>query len=68
MTLDVTIITGMSGAGRSEAAHVLEDLGYGLLALLDSCDPEQLRCAGQALLDLSSHVVEARRQTLLDVG
>lgn len=26
--LDVTIVTGMSGAGRSEAAHVLEDLGY----------------------------------------
>ncbi|MDZ4825018.1 MAG: RNase adapter RapZ [Actinomycetota bacterium] len=26
--LEVTIITGMSGAGRSEAAHVLEDLGY----------------------------------------
>lgn len=24
----MTIITGMSGAGRSEAAHVLEDLGY----------------------------------------
>ena len=28
MPLDVTIITGMSGAGRSEAAHVLEDLGF----------------------------------------
>ena len=28
ISLDVTIITGMSGAGRSEAAHVLEDLGY----------------------------------------
>ena len=28
MSIDVTIITGMSGAGRSEAAHVLEDLGY----------------------------------------
>ncbi|HEV7523753.1 MAG TPA: RNase adapter RapZ [Acidimicrobiia bacterium] len=28
VALDVTIITGMSGAGRSEAAHVLEDLGY----------------------------------------
>lgn len=28
MSLDVTIITGMSGAGRSEAAHVLEDLDY----------------------------------------
>ena len=27
-TLDVTIITGMSGAGRSAAADVLEDLGY----------------------------------------
>lgn len=25
---EVTIITGLSGAGRSEAAHVLEDLGY----------------------------------------
>ena len=28
MTLDVTIVTGMSGAGRSEAADVLEDLGF----------------------------------------
>ncbi|HEY5078126.1 MAG TPA: RNase adapter RapZ, partial [Acidimicrobiia bacterium] len=28
MALDLTIITGMSGAGRSEAAHVLEDVGY----------------------------------------
>ena len=26
--LDVTIITGISGAGRSEAANVFEDLGY----------------------------------------
>jgi RNase adapter protein RapZ len=26
--LEVTIITGMSGAGRSEAANVLEDLGF----------------------------------------
>ncbi len=28
MTLDVTIVTGMSGAGRSAAADVLEDLGF----------------------------------------
>ena len=28
MTLDVTIITGMSGAGRSAASDVLEDLGF----------------------------------------
>jgi UPF0042 nucleotide-binding protein len=26
--IDVTIITGMSGAGRSEAANVLEDLAF----------------------------------------
>jgi UPF0042 nucleotide-binding protein len=26
--LEVTIVTGMSGAGRSEAANVLEDLGF----------------------------------------
>ncbi|MGQ0825830.1 MAG: RNase adapter RapZ [Actinomycetota bacterium] len=35
--LDVTIITGMSGAGRSEAAHVLEDLGY---FVIDNLPPE----------------------------
>ena len=28
MKLDVTVITGMSGAGRSAAADVLEDLGF----------------------------------------
>jgi UPF0042 nucleotide-binding protein len=28
MSLDVTVITGMSGAGRSAAANVLEDLGW----------------------------------------
>ncbi len=28
MTLEVTIITGMSGAGRSASADVLEDLGF----------------------------------------
>lgn len=28
MSLDVTIVTGMSGAGRSTAADVLEDLGF----------------------------------------
>lgn len=34
--LDVTIITGMSGAGRSEAANVLEDLG---LFVIDNLPP-----------------------------
>src|SRR5262245_66005822 len=27
-TLDITVVTGMSGAGRSAAADVLEDLGF----------------------------------------
>lgn len=35
--LDVTIITGMSGAGRSEAANVLEDLGF---FVIDNMPPQ----------------------------
>lgn len=34
--LDVTIITGMSGAGRSQAANVLEDLGFFVIDNLPS--------------------------------
>lgn len=34
---DITIITGMSGAGRSETANVLEDLGY---FVIDNLPPE----------------------------
>jgi UPF0042 nucleotide-binding protein len=37
MLLDVTIITGMSGAGRSEASHVLEDVGY---FVIDNLPPQ----------------------------
>jgi len=35
--LDVTVITGMSGAGRSEAANVLEDLGF---FVIDNLPPQ----------------------------
>ena len=35
--LDVTVITGMSGAGRSAAADVLEDLGF---FVIDNLPPE----------------------------
>jgi len=35
--LDVTIISGMSGAGRSEAARVLEDLGF---FVIDNLPPQ----------------------------
>ena len=37
ISLDVTIITGMSGAGRSEAANVLEDLGF---FVIDNLPPQ----------------------------
>ena len=37
MSIDVTIITGMSGAGRSEASNVLEDLGY---FVIDNLPPQ----------------------------
>src|SRR5436853_2465827 len=36
-TLDLTIITGMSGAGRSAAGDVLEDLGF---FVIDNLPPE----------------------------
>jgi len=36
-TLDVTVVTGMSGAGRSAAADVLEDLGF---FVIDNLPPE----------------------------
>ena len=35
--LDVTIVTGLSGAGRSEAANVLEDLGF---FVIDNLPPQ----------------------------
>src|SRR2546425_1993104 len=35
--LDVTVVTGMSGAGRSAAADVLEDLGF---FVIDNLPPE----------------------------
>lgn len=37
MTMDLTIITGMSGAGRSSAGDVLEDLGF---FVIDNLPPE----------------------------
>jgi UPF0042 nucleotide-binding protein len=38
--LELTIVTGMSGAGRSTAAHALEDLGY---MVIDNLPPQLLR-------------------------
>lgn len=41
----VLIVTGMSGAGRSSAAKILEDLGY---TVIDNLPPQLLRTAVQA--------------------
>lgn len=41
----VLVITGMSGAGRSSAAKILEDLGY---TVIDNLPPQLLRDAAQA--------------------
>ena len=46
--LDVTIITGMSGAGRSEAAHVLEDLGF---FVIDNMPPALISKVAELALD-----------------
>ncbi len=60
--LDVTIITGMSGAGRSEAAHVLEDLGY---FVIDNVPPMLIGkvaelARGQEALSRCALVVDVR--------
>jgi RNase adapter protein RapZ len=44
-TPHVLVVTGMSGAGRSSAAKVLEDLGY---TVIDNLPPQLLALAVQA--------------------
>jgi len=41
-TFDVVLVTGMSGAGRSTAAHVLEDIGW---FVIDNLPPSMLQQA-----------------------
>ncbi len=59
--LDVTIITGMSGAGRSEAAHVLEDLGY---FVIDNLPPMLI---GKVAELARGHETPARYALVVDV-
>ena len=61
-----TIITGLSGAGRSEAAHCLEDLGYFVVdnlppALLPKMAELTTRPGGPARVAI---VVDARSMAL----
>src|ERR1700693_184172 len=46
--LHLTIVTGMSGAGRSEAAHVLEDLGF---FVIDNMPPSLISKVAELALD-----------------
>src|SRR5882672_7376948 len=59
--LDVTIITGMSGAGRSEAAHALEDLGY---FVIDNLPPMLI---GKVAELARGHETPARYALVVDV-
>ena len=63
MSLDVTVITGMSGAGRSAAANVLEDLGW---FVIDNLPPAlitkvaDLAAAGTESVERFALVVDVR--------
>jgi UPF0042 nucleotide-binding protein len=54
VSLDVTVITGMSGAGRSAAANVLEDLGW---FVIDNLPPALIT----KVADLAAGSVPARQ-------
>jgi UPF0042 nucleotide-binding protein len=60
--LDVTIITGMSGAGRSAAADVLEDLGY---YVIDNLPPALIANASEQAQRLAL-VVDTRAGEFVD--
>ncbi|TPX03548.1 RNase adaptor protein RapZ, partial [Schumannella luteola] len=50
--LEMLIVTGMSGAGRSTVANALEDLGW---YVVDNLPPQMLR----PLVDLGAHTGDA---------
>jgi UPF0042 nucleotide-binding protein len=53
-SLRLVLVTGMSGAGRSTAAHVLEDLGW---FVIDNMPPSLLESA----IDLARHTPDVER-------
>lgn len=48
VNLDVVVVTGLAGAGRSTAAHALEDLGY---FVIDNLPPELINATVNLLSD-----------------
>ncbi len=65
--LEVTIITGLSGAGRSEAANVIEDLGYFVIDNLPApLISKVAELAGGASTQHYAFVVDVRSGEFLD--
>lgn len=67
-TLDVTIISGLSGAGRSQAAQVLEDIGF---FVIDNLPPQLISkvaelASGQDQPTRYALVVDVRSGDFLD--
>jgi UPF0042 nucleotide-binding protein len=62
--MDLTIITGMSGAGKSETIHVLEDLGF---YCVDNIPP-QLIFPFVELLNMESKITKAALVSDIRVG
>ena len=62
LPIDVVLVTGMSGAGRSTAARALEDLGWFVVDnLLPSLIPVTIHTAGESgHIDRMAVVVDAR--------
>jgi RNase adapter protein RapZ len=63
---DVTIVTGMSGAGRSAAADVLEDLGFFVIDNLPPALISKVAELGGARHDRFALVVDTRAGEFLD--
>jgi RNase adapter protein RapZ len=68
MTLDVTIVTGMSGAGRSAAADVLEDLGFFVIDNLPPALITKVAELGRGVVDTQKFalVVDVRSGEFVD--
>lgn len=62
--MDLTIVTGMSGAGKSETIHVLEDLGF---YCVDNIPP-QLIFPFVELLNMESKITKAALVSDIRVG
>jgi UPF0042 nucleotide-binding protein len=68
MTLDVTIVTGMSGAGRSAAADVLEDLGFFVIDNLPPALITKVAELGRGVVDTQKFalVIDVRAGEFVD--